>query len=310
MVQVCRLLGEDESAIDDDNSPVSGRILFSFIRDEYSTLTQRARFSHRKELLTFKNFNLISSESGLTNCRWMNVLGNLVGVTQRERQDDDDYPRQDEWTVRLKDWRENKTFWNSDKFDIGIDGRIRIIDRSFSSSAGYRLWYSPNKSLHAGQLVSGTSTQLVFPVEPEFGSTSPIDGAYVGESVLIDSGAALGQVGVITGYVGATRTATIESAYGVDEGLANAPGPAQYSLLPWFPVEYHKLICYLVVMSLAPKFSTALDHTAKMNDLLRRYDTWLSRSDLFTPRKVFNSGNVRSGAMGLPHGQRGNDIIR
>lgn len=110
----------------------------------------------------------------------------------------------------------NATTYNS---TLVSRGYIRGLDYQSAPSANANthifkaMVYDLQNQALTGTVVSATSTTIVLPGTN--GQTSSFDDAYVGVDISITSGTNAGETRTITGYVGSTRTATVNRSWSV-----------------------------------------------------------------------------------------------
>lgn len=111
----------------------------------------------------------------------------------------------------------NTTTYNS---TLVARGYIRGLDfqssptNSDANTYIYKAFvYDLQNQALTGTLISGTTTTVVLPGTN--GKTSTVDDAYIGVDISITGGTNAGETRTITGYVGSTRTATVNRAWSV-----------------------------------------------------------------------------------------------
>jgi hypothetical protein len=98
------------------------------------------------------------------------------------------------------------------RFTIVLSDPIRLLDRvQIPVATDGKLAIELPALSFEGQATGGSANTVVLP-----GEASAIDGAYNGQEVYLEGGLGFGQRRVISGYVGATRTATVSINWSVN----------------------------------------------------------------------------------------------
>lgn len=284
--------GDPDTELDDEDSRLSKARVVANIIQAYEYLSMLGREKKRPELLHFLNISMLDDGTGLMDTRFSDYHGHFLGITRR-RDSSDNSPSRDEVTAAHKAWENNYSFSETQQFDRQANGNILLIGNS--PHQYWRLWYARQTTLHAGTLGAGTATEITLPSAPTYGSIPPKTYYHESDLVQITSGNASGEVAVIVDYVNSTRVATVESLVTPgDDGFSTAPSTATYSILPWFPPDYHELLP-LAAARYFTAVPSAFDHEGTFQELLGKFKNWIGQKDKYTRGIVIDSGNVPDG---------------
>lgn len=137
-----------------------------------------------------------------------------------------------------------------------IEGnQIRITPTPGQTKTGFAtLWYSPSYgNMLYGTAAAGGNTSITFFAgapnwTSNYGIVDPRDDYYNGMKVFIYSGAGAGQVRKITDFVGATRVATVDSAW-----TTNPDTTSVFAVMCPVPEDHHNAVVVNAAMNASIK---------------------------------------------------------
>lgn len=269
--------------------------VFQYVNSAYQTMTEEAKGFNRQELLEYRNLTL-DPQTNAFDYRWNSRRGTIIGLNTRPGSGTAaETPTQREWRAYFRKpqdgWElDGSAEWNVVRSNIYLmnDSRYRY----------WRLWWmrqpgTPNQ----GTVSSATSSTIVLPASPTYGTLDTVDDAYAGDYLRILTGAAANTIVRVTAWDATTRTATCQPLQGDGAAFPTVPtSTATYSFLPWFPVDFNEALCYLAA-TLMKRIDMADDVRATAERKYNEFKMFITAPDKVSPFRVIDLGNVDPGLM-------------
>lgn len=296
------LVGGVERDLSRSGSYLNASRVATQMQAAYRQMTNMGRKKTRSELLQYANVTA-DTTTNLVNYRWSARRGQLVGMFTRPASGEGSTtPTQVEWRAFNRRPQSGFERVGSIRYRIA-NTRIYIVGEAQTNQATYRIWWLRKPgTLHQGTVSAATANSITFPTTPTYGDIESIDDAYVGDYVRIVSGTGAFQDARITDYVASTRVATLESLDGSSNAFSTIPdGTSVYSIMPWFPEEYHDTLVHLTATRLK-KVDLSAEIISEAAAQMEAFRAWVELEDQVSPFDIINLGNVDTGLMGDAHG--------
>lgn len=292
--RVLDLLQGARSQADQSNSPLSSDRVVNNILSAYSDMTAMGHVQMRHEFLEYENVQLSSSTTGQLDIRWNPQRGQIVWLTWRN--ESDTTPSQEERIRILSRLRNKEAYTTLSSYYRNTSGEMFVYD---TSRTYWRIWYLRYPApLHMATVAtsgSNSANALVMPSSATLGTVYARDDEYNGSRIYISSGTNSGYFARITDFTGSTRLATLASDTAITgDALPSAnDNTTVYSILPWFPEEWHDLLCHLAAIKFKNR-PGAMELQEDAASKLVAFTNWLDEQDETRSLGVRNEGNMPS----------------